>query len=193
MTRVLGVIGSPRKGGNTDVLVSAALEGAKAEGAAVEAVHLGEMNIEECDGCHACWSGGECRKDDDMADLFAKVIDSDAFIFGTPVYWYAPTALMKAFIDRLVYFNGEANRPKIRGKSAAVVIPFEESGYDTAAPVTAFFERCLAYLEMELAGRLLVPGVTRLGEVREHPGRLAEARELGRRLAGASPGEADAP
>ena len=114
---VLAVVGSPRKDGNTDILVSRIAEGAKAGGAEVEIVRLGELSVQECNGCHACWRGRDCSKDDDMRRLYPKIMAADAIVLGTPVYWYGPTALMKAFMDRFVYFNCPQNRPKIKGKS----------------------------------------------------------------------------
>lgn len=54
-----------------------------------------------------------------MNGFYQKIIDSDILVFGTPVYWYAPTAIMKAFIDRFVYFNCPENREKIRGKNSS--------------------------------------------------------------------------
>jgi multimeric flavodoxin WrbA len=183
MRRILGVVGSPRKNGNTHVLVSALLEAACEAGATAETLLLGELTIRECDGCHACWSDKPCTKDDDMNGVYPTIIDSDVIVFGTPVYWYAPTALMKAFVDRLVYFNCPENRPKILGKSAVIVVPFEEDDPQTASLVVAFFERCLDYLQMDLVGKIIVPGVTRRGEVRDRADRIEEARNLGQRLA----------
>ncbi|UCC96362.1 MAG: flavodoxin family protein [Phycisphaerales bacterium] len=180
--QVLAVVGSPRRNGNTHILVSKIAEGARAAGAAVDELFLGELTIRECDGCHACWKGKECSKNDDMREIYAKIIQSDAIIFGTPVYWYGPTALMKAFIDRLVYFNCPENRRKIKGLSAATAIPFEEEDLDTARGVVEFFQRSLAYLEIELLGQIIVPGVGEKGAIRHKPERLQEAHNLGRTL-----------
>lgn len=184
MAKILAVIGSPRKGGNTDLLVSKIAEGAGAAGAQVEVVRLGELQIRECDGCHACWKGRPCSKKDDMLAVYPKIAASEVIVFGTPVYWYGPTALMKAFIDRFVYFNSETNRPMVRGKRAAVAIVLEETHEQTWRPVVDFFEKSVAYLEMELAGTIVVPGVGSKGEILKQPERLAEAYRLGSRLAG---------
>jgi multimeric flavodoxin WrbA len=182
MKKILAVIGSPRKGGNTDILVGKMAEGAGSKGAQVETLYLAGLNISECDGCHVCWKVKPCCKHDDMLDLYRKIIENDAIIFGTPVYWYGPTALMKMFLDRLVYFNCPENRAKIRGKSAAVVIPFEEENPDTAKPVVEFFEKCLNYLEMKLVGAIIAGGVSDKGDVLKKPQRLREAFELGKKL-----------
>jgi multimeric flavodoxin WrbA len=184
MKKVLGVVGSPRKKGNTHVLVSRILEGAKDQGAAVEMLFLGDLRIIECDGCHTCWKQRQCSKDDDMTGLYVKIADSDALVLGTPVYWYGPTALMKGFIDRLVYFNCPENRAKIRGKRAATAIPLEEETGKAAELVVAFFERSLEYLEVQLVGQVLAPGVTLRGEVENQEEKLRESYELGARLVG---------
>jgi len=183
MKKILGVVGRPRRDGNTHTLVSKILEGAEKEGATVENLLLNELIIAECDGCHRCWEGKGCSKNDDMNNVYPKIIESDAIIFGTPVYWYGPTALMKAFIDRFVYFNCPTNREKIKGKPAVIAVPFEEENPEAAGLVVAFFEKSLEYLQMNLVGKIIVPGVGRKGEILEKGERLDEGYELGRKLA----------
>ncbi|MBN2290429.1 MAG: flavodoxin family protein [Candidatus Glassbacteria bacterium] len=183
MNKLLGIVGSPRRQGNTHVLVSEILEAACQEGAEAELVFLDSLEIAECDGCHACWKGPGCSKGDDMSGLYPKIAESGVLIFGTPVYWYGPTALIKAFLDRLVYFNCPENRVKISGKKAALAVPFEENDLGTADLLVAMFEKSLQYLEMELAGKIIVPGVTLRGEVQHRKETLEECRRLGRRLA----------
>jgi len=183
MKKILAIVGSPRKGGNTDIIVQKAAEGAASKGAQVETLRLGGLDIRECDGCHVCWQKKPCCKRDDMLAIYPKIIESDAIIFGTPVYWYGPTALMKAFIDRFVYFNCPENRAKIKNKTAVIAIPFEEDNSETARPLVEFFENCLNYLEMKLIGKIVVGGVGAKGDILKKPDRLQEAYELGIRLA----------
>jgi multimeric flavodoxin WrbA len=188
MKKVLGIIGSPRKQGNTHLLVSRILEGARDAGAETEILFLGDLTIRECDGCHACWKGNPCNKKDDMCGIYPKIAASDVLVFGTPVYWYGPTALMKGFIDRFVYFNSPAHRGQIRGKSAVLAVPFEEESFETVAPVKTFFEKSLSFLEMNLLGSVIVPGMGNKGQIRERPDRLEEAYELGRKSANPADG-----
>jgi multimeric flavodoxin WrbA len=183
MKKILGIMASPRRNGNTHILVSRMLEGAESEGARGDILFLNDLAIKECNGCHTCWEGKECSKNDDMNRIYPQIIESDAIIFGTPVYWYGPTALMKGFIDRFVYFNCPENREKIKGKPAVLAIPFEEEDPQTAALLVSFFEKSLEFLEMNLIGTILVPGVTRKGEIKEKGAKLQEAYELGKRLA----------
>ncbi|MFA5054722.1 MAG: flavodoxin family protein [Dehalococcoidia bacterium] len=183
MTKILGIVGSPRKKGNTDILVDRILEGAKNAGADVEKIHLRGLTIKECDGCYICWKNKPCPKKDDMNDIYPMIDAADVIVFGTPVYWFGPTALLKAFIDRLIYFNCPGNRPKIAGKAAVIASPFEDTDMDTAAPLLAFFEKCFDYLEMKPAGRILVPGVAAKGDILAKNDALEEAYRLGSKLA----------
>ena len=184
MKNILGIIGSPRKNGNTHVIVSRILEGARDAGARTEPIFLGELRISECDGCHACWKGKHaCSKNDDMKNLYPKIMESDVMIFGTPVYWFGPTAIMKCFMDRFVFFNCPVNRRKIRNKTAIIAVPFEDGRLRTSDPVVDFFEKSLDYLEMRLTGKILVPGVTKPGEVRNRKQVMDRCYRLGKRLA----------
>jgi hypothetical protein len=158
------------------------LEGVDKEGGVGEMLFLADLTVKECDGCHGCWKTGKCTKKDDMSCLYGRIAESDSLVFGTPVYWYGPTALMKGFIDRFVYFNCPETRRGIRGKKAVLVVPFEEEDPMTAAPLVEFFERSLRYLEMDLVGQVLVPGVTLRGEVRRRAAVMEEAYALGKRL-----------
>jgi len=182
MSNILAVIGSPRKNGNTHILVSKIAEGALARGAKVDEIFLADMKIKECDGCHRCWQGKECSKKDDMSEIYPKIVKSNVIIFGTPVYWYGPTGLMKLFIDRLVYFNCPENRVKIRGKRAVVAVPFEEEELETARLVVEFFEKSLAYLEMKLVGKVIAGGVGGKGDILKNQEILNEAYKLGQNL-----------
>ncbi len=182
MKRILGIIGSPRRNGNTDLLVTKVLEAAKLDGADAKAVYLNDLTIKECDGCHVCWKGKPCSKRDDMSDLYPEIIASDVIIFGTPVYWYGPTALMKGLIDRFVYFNSPENRSQIRDKTGVLVIPFEEEDWETAALVVSFFQKSLSYLEMNLIDQLIVPGVSGRGDVLKREAIVTKATELGHKL-----------
>ena len=185
--RILGVVGSPRKKGNTHVLVSRILDGAREQGALTETLFLNDLHIRECDGCHVCWKGKKCSKKDDMNKVYPKIMSSDVIIFGTPVYWYGPTALMKGFVDRFVYFNCPENRAKIRGKSAVIAVPFEEENPRTAQLLVQFFKKSLQYLEMNLIGKILVPGVGKRGDILAKEDLLEKGYKLGKRI-GKGPG-----
>ena len=179
MKKILGVLGSPRKEGNTHVLISKILEGAKEAGASGEILFLDDLDIKECAGCFSCWKGNECSRKDDMNDLYQKILESDVIIWGTPVYWYGPTALIKAFLDRFFYVTSPNNMPKIKGKSAVLVIPFQEKNLEIATPIVKMFEKSFRYIKMEIVEKLIVPGVFRKGDVLKKQDVLEQAKKIG--------------
>jgi multimeric flavodoxin WrbA len=164
-------------------MVRKALEGAKEEGAETHLIHLADLVIEECDGCHACWKGRPCSKKDDMQAIYAEIESADAIVFGTPVYWFGPTALIKAMMDRFVYFNCEENRPKVRGKRAVLLVPFEDRDNGSAAPLVDMFRMSMEYLEISLDQVVLVPGLEKKGAVADRPELMTSIMEAGRSLA----------
>ena len=179
--KVLAVVGSPRKRGNTDLLIDALLEGAKEAGAEVEKVYLADLHILPCDGCDVCRVSGQCVHQDDMIPLYEKLFRSDVWVLGTPIYWWGPSAQLKAFIDRW-YLFGNGERWRVRGKRAALVIPFADSDPGTARHVVGMLADSFDYLGMDFVGQILVTAGD-LGEVAKNPAALEQAHNLGRRLA----------
>ncbi len=93
-------MGSPRKGGNTDILVKESLKAAEDAGANTELINMGSAEIEPCVACDICKATGECAIYDDMSEILAKLIDSQGFIMGSPVYFGNVTAQLKMLMDR---------------------------------------------------------------------------------------------
>lgn len=183
--KLTAFLGSPRPDGNTDILTSRVLDGAREAGLEVEVVKLRRMKIRPCSGCEKCWQsrGRPCTRKDDMHDLYQKIAESDIVLLATPVYWYAPTAIMKAFMDRLVPFNRPQGRPLIEGKGAILVTAYEEEGADPVQPMLRMFEMSFAYLGMPLIGQVIADGCGPKGAVREKPEILTQAHGLGLSLA----------
>lgn len=176
--KVLGLVGSPRKGGNTDLLVSAVLEGAEKKKYVTEKVYLYPLDIAPCVDCRACKKGKlQCILKDGMKDLYTKLEEADAIVFGTPLYWYGPSGKMKLMIDRLrPYIESK----KLKGKRAVLVVPSEE-GADACNHIVGMFNLSCKYLEMEIAG-VLLPKASEKGEVKSEPHVLEEAALLGKHL-----------
>jgi multimeric flavodoxin WrbA len=103
--KLLAIVGSPRKGGNTDILVDEALDTFCRIGGDTEKVVLNSLQIKPCQGCFTCMGGNGldsvCIQKDDMTELYQKMLSADAFIWATPIYMWSPTAQMKLFLDRL--------------------------------------------------------------------------------------------
>ena len=100
--KILLVMGSPRKEGNSATLAKQVAAGAKATGAAVESFYLHAMNIQPCTACDACReeTGKECVIDDDMQILYPKLRQADAVVIASPIYWFTVSAQTKLFMDR---------------------------------------------------------------------------------------------
>ena len=98
--KVLIISGSPRKGGNSDLLCDEFMRGAVEAGNEVIKIRVAEKRIGFCNACYYCrQSGGVCAKKDDMADILQKMIDADVIVLASPVYFYSIDAQMKALID----------------------------------------------------------------------------------------------
>ena len=98
--KIIGLSCSPRRSGNTETLVAEALEGARSEGAEAELFSVHGKDIGPCDGCQTCVTTSICHVDDDMQEVFQKMIAADGIIFGTPIYFYTMSAQAKAIMDR---------------------------------------------------------------------------------------------
>ena len=103
--KILAISCSPRKQGNTELLLGEALQGAQDEGAEVELYSVSGKTIEPCDGCWTCTKTGECHIKDDMQELYKKLLEADGIIFGTPIYFYAMAAQAKTVMDRTMPLN----------------------------------------------------------------------------------------
>ena len=100
MVKIVGVIGSPRSGSNTEILVRKALESAEAAGAETDIINLGSADIEPCVACDICKSTGECAIYDDMGDITRRLQGAHGLILGSPVYFGNVSSQMKIFMDR---------------------------------------------------------------------------------------------
>ena len=181
--KVLAIVGSPRRGGNTDLLVDRVLKAATDQGAKVEKIYPGDMKIAPCIDCRACKKGDyECVVQDDMQAVYPKIRAADALVFGTPLYWWGPSAQIKPLIDRMRPFVGKPEAYPLSGKKAAVVCPSgDETGQSTH--LVAMFRSAFAYLKMDYVDSVLAQAYDK-GEVAKDPSAMALAEALGKRLAG---------
>lgn len=139
MVRVLGIVGSPRLGGNTELLLIEALKSAKEEGAETELIRLAEMEVKPCDACSSCRTTKKCRIKDDFNTIFEKMIEADGIIIGSPVYFGSATPQIMALVDRAGYLSGAKGRV-FENKVGGPIIVARRAGQNfTFAQLLFFF------------------------------------------------------
>lgn len=185
--KILLVNGSPRKHGNTDILLDKVAEGIHSAGREAEIIHLSDLDIHPCIGCGHCESEGLCVIDDDMTALYEKLVTADRVVIGTPVYFYGVTAQTKAFIDRCQalwcrkYLLGQIRpeRNQLRGYLVSVAATDGGRIFEgTRLTVRYLFDA----MDFTYSGELLVRGVDSKGAVSCKVDQLAEAVRLGEEL-----------
>ena len=131
--KLLAFVGSPRRGGNTDVLVDEAMDAFREAGGEAEKVVLNSLRIKPCQGCFACMSGdgldSVCIQQDDMTKLYQRMFDADALLWATPIYMWSPTSQMKLFLDRLFPLGDYQKtlwRCALNGKPVGIIIVYAE-------------------------------------------------------------------
>ena len=98
--KVLGIMGSPRRQSNTEILLDKALEGAREARAEVEKVPVSKLKISPCLEIYACFKDGNCTIKDDMQPLYKKLLEADHIILASPIFFYGITSQAKAVIER---------------------------------------------------------------------------------------------
>jgi multimeric flavodoxin WrbA len=177
--KVLGIVGSTRKNGNTEVLVREVLDAAAKEGAETEMIFLSEFQLRPCNACHVCdrTTPPICTIKDDVEKLTELMVKADGFIIGSPVYYGGVTSEVKIFIDRIGYLNRARERATFRNKIGGAVAVARRAGLmGTLDQLTGF----LSSMNMILPGSVRVRGIgNKRGEVRKDEEGMREARMLG--------------
>ncbi len=128
-SKLLGLVGSPRKSANTDLVVEEALDAFRNMGGETEKIFLSSPDINPCTGCRSCSHkvGLEsvCIQEEDMTELYQKMLAADALLWATPIYMWSPTSQMKLYLDRLFPLGDyQTTRWKgaLNGKSAGLIV-----------------------------------------------------------------------
>jgi multimeric flavodoxin WrbA len=190
--KIVGFSGSPRKGGNSDVLLKHISKGAKERSLAVENVRLCSYQYEPCIGCEKCRKNNRCTGiNDGMHLLYPKVIASQGMVLVCPTHNYNVTAWMKAFIDRLYcLYIFDNNRPRgwssrlgNQNRKAAIAAVCEQEDKKDMGFTLEAMRLPLEALGFEVVGDLAVLGIFDKGKVQDEEDVLARAVALGCRLA----------
>lgn len=176
MKKVLILSGSPRKGGNSDILCDEFMRGALDAGNEVEKIFVSGKKVSPCIGCYYCREhGGRCALNDDMADILQKIIDCDVLVLSSPVYFYSICAQLKAVIDRTV-----ARWTEISNKDLYYIATAAENDEDTLDITLSCFHGFAMCIDgYEEKGTLYGKGVADKGEVLQRPELMQIAYEMG--------------
>ena len=194
--KVMAIIGSPRKGGNTELLVDRVIEGCRSRGnTEIEKVFIADRNIQYCSGCLTCTfpppGTGKCVLRDDMDVLIEKIRESDAFIFGTPNHMRTVSAPLLNFLARMlpllryeIEYDDKGNMigatgvSKIQDKKAAMVIS-QGDPFFSSPLVHMVLERNLRDFRLKLVGDVISTGNLQKQDVAGKAEDLKAAFELG--------------
>jgi len=188
--RVLGLSCSPRIGGNTDLMLEAALEGASASGATVEKVHVPSLDINPCKACNACFKTGLCIQRDDMQQLYPKLLSWEGIVLAAPIFSMSLAAQAKTMIDRLQccwskkfilkeHTVPDGIREGRRGLWLSAAGMDREDIFEPAVPTVKVF---FGLLEIKGWDRVTFRDVDDRGDILKVEGAIESCREAGARL-----------
>jgi len=185
--KVLAIYGSPRKEGNTALLLRELVKGVQTQGGSVTEVFLCDLRILPCVADYSCAQTGECFIEDDMQDIYRHLVEHDCIVLAAPIFFYNVNAQTKVFIDRSQalwarkYILKKVN-PRAGKKKGIFISVGATKGaklFDgTLLTIKYFFDT----MDAELSQSLLYKGIDGAGDILRHPGALQEASALGASL-----------
>lgn len=175
MSRIVILIGSMRKGGNTDLLAHSFAEGASKNNI-VEIVSVADHSIDPCIGCNSCFTRekNQCFQDDDMSAIYDKLKNADIVAVASPVYFYGISAQLKAIIDRL----HTPMRNEFHIKKLILMLVGAAALPELFDPIKLQYQLILNFFSLEDGGMILVRGVKDKGDILKTEA-LKEAYDLG--------------
>ncbi len=186
--KVLGIAGSPRRGGNTDLLLAEVMRGAASQGAKVKTIILNDLKIAPCQHCDACLETGRCKVMDDMQMVYRELEDADRLVLASPIQFMGVTAQMKAMIDRCQalwarkYILKQPPLGNGRERKGLFVSVGGRKMPNLFEPALVTVKTLFKILDVTYAGELLFPGVDEKGAIAKHPDALRQAFLAGQKL-----------
>jgi multimeric flavodoxin WrbA len=184
MVKVLILNGSPRKKGNTFFLIQELSKSIFDKGHEAEILHLNDYDIKPCQGCFWCYKDYplKCIQNDVMNGLYPSVLDSDAIVFASPIYWFNYSAQLKLFIDRLVALHVPGGHSLTDYKFASIFV-YGDSSSKGSGVFTAIesIEHMISYFRGEHLGVVHCTGGDKIS-VSEKPEVLKEIEDLAEKL-----------
>ena len=186
--KVLGIAGSPRRDGNTDLLLAEVMRGATSKGAEVKTIILNGLNIAPCQHCDACLETGKCRIQDNMQMVYQELEQADRIVLASPIQFMGVTAQMKAMIDRCQALWARKyvlKMPPLDNKKERKGFFISVGGTKLAnlfEPALVMIKTLFRLIDITYAGELLFKGVDEKGAIAKHPDALKQAFLAGQKL-----------
>ncbi|UCE97457.1 MAG: flavodoxin family protein [Dehalococcoidia bacterium] len=186
--KVLGIAGSPRINGNTDMLLAEVMRGATENGAEVTTIYLRELNISPCLHCDNCLKDGECNIADDMKHIYLDLEFTDKLVLASPLHFMGLTSQTKLMVDRcqsLWVRKYKLKIPPLRCNRMRKGLFISVGGRRMVGlfePALATVKALFSSLDIEYSGSLVFPGIDEKEAIKEHPDALQRAFLAGQRL-----------
>ncbi len=188
--KVLCFSGSPRSGGNTEILLAELLRGASDASAQTELVQLSKVRFDPCISCGRCYKTGRCEVEDAFKPILDKIIEADHVVLASPIYFMGLSAWAKILVDRcqclwarkyilsepLPRYHGDIQRRGVFISTAGSGVP---EAFQGAVFTAKYFFDAIGVLHWK---NLLYARIDAKGEIKSHPTALREAYETGREL-----------
>lgn len=188
IAKVLGIAGSPRKGGNSDILLDNFLKGAGDAGCETEKIYASHLNIAPCDENNTCHRTGECRIKDEMQAVYKRLIEADCIVVSSPTFFMGVPAQLKCLIDRCQALWArrfvlkrplrEDDKERDGYLLATSGLNKKEAFLGTKATVKAFFY----VLGFRYKDEVLAGGIDKMGDINRQKGALDKAYKIGRSI-----------
>jgi multimeric flavodoxin WrbA len=179
---VVGFVGSPREGGNTEILVNEVLSGAAEKGAETKVFNLNVLEIKGCQACRHCKSHEGCIIKDDMQTLYDEIIRADAIVLGSPIYMWQMTAQTKLFIDRLYALLDSNLSPRYDDKNMVLVFA---QGAEDPNMFKSYIEHTANLFnhgKLQVRDIVVAAGVGAKGDVKQRENVMTQAKNIGQEL-----------
>ena len=183
--KILGIMGSPRIKGNADLLLDEALKGAQSQQAEVDKLVVDKLKIGPCREYYTCLKDGNCVIKDEMDEIYPRLLEVDGIVVASPIFFYNVSAQLKILIDRCqaLWARKYVLKQEMRsGRKGAFIGVGATSGaklFDGSVLTIKYFFKAI---NVEYSDELLIRGVDKRGEIKEHPDVLSGAFELGKKL-----------
>jgi multimeric flavodoxin WrbA len=182
--KVLVILGSPRKKGNSALLAEHIAKGARKAGAHVKTVYLHGLNIAPCKSCYTCQKPGSrgCAIKDDMQKLYNEMLQSHAWVVASPVYWFNMSAQTKIWMDRCFALPAHGTDP-FSGKRIAIAMSYGGDDPFDSGCINALrtFQDAFGFVGATIVG-MVYGSAMGAGEIKANKALLMKAEELGEKL-----------